>query len=125
MQIDFATLKSSTDSKPAASAIGNACLGVPLLENTKGTTFPFHVFHKYEIHIQDFEDCLGGSSSFPGARLPLFIFSKFKNLKMQSYKIPKCQGFEMSKFRIFEFFKFQSVKNKTKFHSFLSSTVQT
>ena len=32
-------------------------LGIPLLENRKVTKCPFHVFDRYEIHIQDFEEC--------------------------------------------------------------------
>ena len=42
-------------------------LGFPLLENTKVVKNPFHVFDRYEIHIQDRKDCLQGSSSFSGA----------------------------------------------------------
>ena len=30
----------------------NKSLGIPSPENKKVTTFPFHVFYKYEIHIQ-------------------------------------------------------------------------
>ena len=40
--------------------------GIPLFENRKLTKFPFHAFDRFEIHIQAFEDCLRGSSSFPG-----------------------------------------------------------
>ena len=32
----------------------NNKIGVPLPENRKVTTFPFHVFDRYQIHIQAF-----------------------------------------------------------------------
>ena len=35
-------------------------LGIPLPENRKVTTFPFHVFDRYEIHIQAFVDFISG-----------------------------------------------------------------
>ena len=56
-------------------------LGISLLENGKVTKFAFHVFGRYEIHIQDFEDCPQGYSSFSGARLRLFNFSNFQKIE--------------------------------------------
>ena len=38
----------------------NKKLGTPLPENKKVTTFPFHVFDRYEIHIQAFLDSING-----------------------------------------------------------------
>ena len=50
--------------------------GIPLLENSKVTKFPFHGFDRYAIRIQDFEDVLRGSSSSSGA--DFFEISKCK-----------------------------------------------
>ena len=43
--------------------------GNSLTWNAKTTKLPSHVFDRYEIHIQDFEDLLWGSSSFSGSHL--------------------------------------------------------
>ena len=45
-------------------------MGIPLPENKKETTFPFHVFERYGVHIQAFVDFINGKfiiirSSFP------------------------------------------------------------
>ena len=61
-------------------------LGIPLLENTKVTKFPFHVFDRYEINILDFEDLLRGSSSSVGARLRNWKTSNFQNCKLRHFK---------------------------------------
>ena len=60
------------------------CWGFPYMKIEKFvgfTKFPFHVFDKYEIHMQDFEELLRGSSSFPGTSFDIAIFQNCKNDK--------------------------------------------
>ena len=100
-------------------------LVIPLLENKKGflvcgfgflvskmaydfkrylvhiTKSPFHVFDRYEIHIQDVKECFTGIviiSRCPSSTFELFKNSKIRNAKTE-FKIFKSLKFTNSKVR--------------------------
>ena len=58
------------------------CWGFPHLKIQKLPYCHFMFFDRYEIHIQDVEDFLRGSSSFSGVRLRLVNFSNVQNLEI-------------------------------------------
>ena len=67
------------------------CWGVHHLKIEKLPNVHLMLFDRYEIHIQYFEHVLRGSSSFAGARLRLYNFSKFETSTCQ---ISNCQTFK-------------------------------
>ena len=52
---------------------GPMCWGFPYFEIEKLANLHFMLFDRYEMHIQDFEDFVWGSSSLPGARLHICL----------------------------------------------------
>ena len=80
-------------------------LGSPSLENTKVTKCPFHVFDRYEIPIQDFEDCCTGIfiiSWCPSSqKLIKDEVPKICPKKQNYFPIFKCQK-QTSKFQNFK-----------------------
>ena len=88
--------------------------GIPLLGNTKFTKCSFHVFDIDEMHIQDVEDVLRGSSSFP---VKVLECSAFQNFKIKIFKTSKCPTFIKNKNA---FSDFRNVNWKTCHHFTIS-----
>ena len=67
-------------------------LGIPLLENKKVTKCPSHVFDRYEIHIQDFEDFLRDNHPFPVPVFPKMIKDEVPEIPKLKNKSRKIEG---------------------------------
>ena len=74
--------------KPLFPCAPREITNIPYL-NTKVTNFPFHVFDRYEIHIQDVEEHFRG----------IFIFPRCPSSTFQLCKIPKCRNVKLSKLK--------------------------
>ena len=93
-------------------------LVVPLLENRKVTEFPFHVFDRYEIHIQDFQEQFTGIFIMFRSPSPEFQNFKFENVNVSKTSKSKYVDFKKNViakctklknvFRNFKISKFQS-----------------
>ena len=84
-------------------------LGIPLLENAKVTQLPFHVFDRYEIHIQDLKMFYEVLHHFP---VHVSKLQRFETSKKQTFKKNKVS--KVPNFNVF------ASKNKLKNGKFLN-----
>ena len=76
-------------------------LAIPLIENTKFTNFPFHVFDRYEIHIHDVGDFIE----------PVFIICRSPSSQnLIQNEVPEIAHFQIVKFQIFQISNFPASK---------------
>ena len=60
-------------------------LGIPFLGKSKVSEFPFHVFDRYDTHIQDFEDILTGIFAIVRCPSSKCKLSKFRIFKISEF----------------------------------------
>ena len=96
----------------AGVGVGNL-RGIPLLENKKVvgfTKFPFHVFDRYEIHIQAFWDFIYANFII----FPILIFTKYDKHEIRIFSKQKTHtqvvSMTFKSFRTFQNVRFLDMK---------------